>query len=142
MNEKTILDANILVGYFDKDDLWHSKAVQLMERKGIEGIILDCVLNEVFSVLCRRAVERGKGEQINQVIDAICKAIPPEIIIWTYPNIINYYKNILLLMKEHEGKLNFHDCLIALVAREKNIKRIMSFDRDFDRITWLERTGG
>lgn len=141
MSNKVILDANFLVGYFDEDDIWHSKAVKLIDKKDLESVFLDCILNEVFSVLGRRANERGKADKFNEIVININKNISTDIIIWTYLDIRHYYQPIISLMKEHHGRLNFHDCLIALIAKEKNIKKIISFDQDFDKITWLERIG-
>lgn len=41
--------------------------------------------------------------------------------------------------RSHEGRLNFNDALIGLVTRELSIRTILSFDKDFDEISWLER---
>jgi predicted nucleic acid-binding protein len=49
------------------------------------------------------------------------------------------YPEILALVREHHGELNFHDALIALACRELDIPYIASFDRDFDRVSWLTR---
>ena len=138
---KAILDSSFLVGYFDRGDVWHSKAVMLMEKNDVEGVILDCVLNEIFSVLCRRAKEKGEGKKFNKIIDSVSKRFPRQKIVWSYPDIKHHYDDILSLMREHQGELNFHDCLIALVSREKGIKKMVSFDQGFDRIQWLERIG-
>jgi len=141
MSSKAITDTNILVGFFDQNDVWHSKAAELMTKENIEGVFLDCVLNEVFTVLCRRAQERKDGERFEGVIERVKHSVPEDRIIWTYLDIRYYYAEVISLMEGHEGKLNFHDCLIALVAKQKGIKTIVSFDKDFDRIPWLERVG-
>lgn len=39
----------------------------------------------------------------------------------------------------HSQALNFHDALIALACREREIPVIASFDPDFDLIPWLSR---
>lgn len=46
---------------------------------------------------------------------------------------------MLELIKNHKGKLNFHDALIALIAQENGLRYIASFDEDFDSIDWLSR---
>ena len=139
MSSKAILDAGFLVAYFDKNDTWHQEAVKLARKEDIAGVVLDCVLNEVFSVLCRRSEQKGKSEHFGALVDSINGEISQKKIVWAYTKIRYYYHKILSLMKEHQGKLNFHDCLIALIAQEKNIEKIISFDQDFDNISWLER---
>ncbi len=42
-------------------------------------------------------------------------------------------------MREYSGKLNFHDALVLLAAREMGLNYIVSFDEDFDQIAWLVR---
>jgi hypothetical protein len=37
------------------------------------------------------------------------------------------------------GELHFQDGLIALACRERQIRLLASFDRDFDRLSWLTR---
>jgi predicted nucleic acid-binding protein len=49
------------------------------------------------------------------------------------------YEPILALVEETNGVLNFHDALIALACREREIPVIASFDPDFDLIPWLNR---
>jgi len=49
------------------------------------------------------------------------------------------FSAILELIGQHQGRLNFHDALLALVAPVLNIPYIASFDPDFDQISWLTR---
>lgn len=136
---KVILDANVLVGFFDGDDIWHSRSESLMSEVKEEGVFLDCVLNELFTVLYRRAQNRGVKKNLTTLIDNINKQVWRKGIFWAYTTVPHYYEDIISLIKEHQGVLNFHDCLIAIVAREENMKKIVSFDKDFDKVSWLER---
>lgn len=58
-----------------------------------------------------------------------------------YPRVPELYNEILSLIDEHKGRLNFHDALIALTSKEMVIEDILSFDGDFDEIAWLKRVG-
>ena len=49
------------------------------------------------------------------------------------------YSKIIELTKETEGKLNFHDALIALFVRNAGLEYVASFDADFDEIAWCTR---
>jgi predicted nucleic acid-binding protein len=42
-------------------------------------------------------------------------------------------------MMRYSCALNFHDALIALACRERDIPAIASFDADFDQVPWLRR---
>ena len=49
------------------------------------------------------------------------------------------YNRISALVRQSQGRLNFHDALIALACQELEIEMILSFDRDFDEIPWMKR---
>jgi len=141
MNEM-IFDANLLIALIDERDVWHPKAATLLNAlriKGTKAVYLDCVLNEVISVLGRRFEERGRTNEFDGVLRKLKKKIPERLITWVYPRVPELYKAILNLVGEHKGKLNFHDALIALVSKEMDIEYIVSFDKDFDEIEWLKR---
>ena len=56
-----VLDANVLVGYFDSRDTQHARASNLiakLEADGHESVLLDVLVAEAVSVLCRKAVQR------------------------------------------------------------------------------------
>lgn len=57
----TILDSSFLVALLDEKDKWNEKAKaisrELEEAHCIE-VVLDCVINEVISVLAKRFEER------------------------------------------------------------------------------------
>jgi hypothetical protein len=42
-------------------------------------------------------------------------------------------------MHTSEGELHFNNGLIALACRERQRRLLASFDRDFDRLSWLTR---
>ena len=139
---KAAIDTNVLVAIIDARDKWHPKASALLDaldRGHIEIIWLDCVLNETISVLARRTEEQNRSEQISALLDSILQMIPPEKITWVSSEIHNLYENVVDLIRESGGKLNFHDALIALFCRASGIETILTFDRDFDKITWLKR---
>lgn len=58
---------------------------------------------------------------------------------WVYPKVPDLYNNILKLMVQSDGRLNFHDALMALIMREYGVEYFVSFDEDFDSINWIKR---
>jgi predicted nucleic acid-binding protein len=58
---EVVLDANVLVGYLDANDVQHTRASALIDRLQADGhasVLLDVLVAEAVSVLCRRARER------------------------------------------------------------------------------------
>jgi predicted nucleic acid-binding protein len=60
---KLVIDTNIIVAIVDDKDVHHKKALNLVI--GIENnnnnpvVLMDCVVNEVYSVIARRSIQRG-----------------------------------------------------------------------------------
>ena len=140
--KKAIIDANVLLALIDKKDKWHSEAraiAQALKERKWNIIYLDCVINEVISVLGRRFEERKGFQDFTEVIENLEKLVPEEEIEWLCLNLPNLYGDVVKLVKEKKGKLNFHDALIALFAKEYNLGYLVSFDKDFDEIEWITR---
>jgi predicted nucleic acid-binding protein len=49
------------------------------------------------------------------------------------------FREVVSLCRSHQGRLNFHDSLMALACQELDIRFIVSFDPDFDALNWLTR---
>lgn len=139
---QVIVDTSMVVARLDERDSLRQPAVKLwtaLEQGGWEIIFFDCVANETISVLCRRFTER---QRLDEWPDAFarfrefCRLHPPS---WSSPHVTGFFSAILELIGRHQGRLNFHDALLALEAQILNIPYIASFDPDFDQISWLMR---
>jgi predicted nucleic acid-binding protein len=69
----------------------------------------------------------------------LASEVPEESITWVSAEIRRFYPEIMALIRDTSGALNFHDALIALGCRELDIQLIATFDNDFDYIEWLKR---
>jgi predicted nucleic acid-binding protein len=59
---EVVLDANVIVALLDAADSQHARAVELTERLEAEGhdlVLVDFLVFEALSVLCRRAAQRN-----------------------------------------------------------------------------------
>jgi len=65
--------------------------------------------------------------------------VPAEAITWLSVETQRLYDQVLILVRNTSGDLNFHDALIALGCQELGVHFIASFDADFDRVAWLTR---
>jgi predicted nucleic acid-binding protein len=141
---KAILDSSFLVALIDEKDKWRNTAVLIqkaLKKKKARLLYLDCAVNETISVIARRLEEKGRSQEFTLALEKMEQAIPAERITWMYPAVRRLYPEILAVIKEHEGKLNFHDALMVLAAREMGIPHIVSFDQDFDEVKGIERIG-
>ena len=139
---KIVIDANVLVALVDTKDKWHHQAVELRDAlvaNEAQLIYFDCVVNETVSVLGRRAEEQRRSEQFDQLLAQLSAVVPAESITWISAAAQRLFLDILSLCRFHEGRLNFNDALMALVSQELGIGHILSFDKDFDHISFLSR---
>lgn len=65
--------------------------------------------------------------------------VPMGTITWLSVETRHLYDQVIALVRNTSGDLNFHDALIALGCRELGVKVMASFDQDFDQIAWLTR---
>ena|SRR3990172_1926147 len=142
MNDTVIADSSYLVALFDGADALHAQALALASGSTLRTVFLDCVMNEVLSVLGKRAEEKKRLPDLPPMYAKILQKIPPPLLVWTYREVPDRYGEIVSMMGEHLGRLNFHDCLIALTARDLGIAGVISFDADFDAVPWLRRISG
>jgi len=140
--KKAVIDSNVLLGLIDKKDKWHAAASALAQtfiEAEWEVIYLDCVLNEVISVLGRRLEERADMRSFVSLTDKLQRIVPEKTIEWLYTCVPEYYSRILQLIRVNEGRLNFHDALIYLFMQRHKVVFIASFDKDFDELMGIKR---
>ena len=138
------LDTSYLVGLLDDSDVWHSQATEifrLIQQHRIPVSYLDCVLNELFSVLARRSRERRSPQVFSILVDRVIQLIPETAVTWLYPQLPLWYGRCLGLMRETQGYLNFHDALIVVAVQELGFSALVSFDTGFDLVATVKRLG-
>jgi len=137
-----VVDTSVLIGMLNPRDIWHSRAETLLTALRDTGFTLlnfDCAVAEAASTLVRRLHEQKRSAEVPAILDALNAQIPHHVITWTFLDIPRLYPQVLDLMRESSGELNFNDALIALACRERDIAAIASFDADFDQVAWLKR---
>ena len=141
-SNKVVIDTSVLVALVDRRDKWHESARTLRDAfksQSVGLVYFDSVLNETFGVLARRASEQGRSNEFTGLLDTLTKLVSKEAITWISFQTKRFYDQIVSLIRDTSGELNFHDALIALNCRLFKIGAIASFDRDFDQVEWLTR---
>ncbi|HZX13764.1 MAG TPA: type II toxin-antitoxin system VapC family toxin [Thermodesulfobacteriota bacterium] len=143
MNNKIVVDTNVVVALLDMRDVHHNKALNLIRRLESEEkdlLLMDCILNEVYTVLARRSLERGY--RFSEIVGKIKNELESFETIRAYRFVNKIHDNIVELMVRTNGRLNYHDALMSIVMKEKGVEEIVTFDRDFKDIKWLKTEDG
>jgi predicted nucleic acid-binding protein len=142
---KVAVDSSVLVALLNPHDLWRGQAIALRQTlltADVELLYFDCVVAEAISTATRRLHEKSRLADIGALFDRLDNDVPANTVTWILPDVPRLYPEILGLMRSSLGALNFHDALIALACREREIPAIASFDVDFDQVAWLRRLAG
>jgi predicted nucleic acid-binding protein len=140
--KQVVLDTSILVGLVDSRDVWHSSAITLrnaLKEAQAQMVYYDRVISETINVLARRAKERKRSSEFTELLTQFMAQFPEDSIIWISTETKRFYPEIIGLVRDSMGVLNFNDTLVALGCRELGIECIATFDSDFDSIPWLKR---
>ncbi len=137
------LDASFVIGLLDEKDLWHTPAAQLyddIQAREFQMAAFDCVLAETVGALARRVHEKRRRVDLASLLDHLRSKFPTKSITWLYPELPDIYDEVVTLVEQSNGELNFNDALIALSWRKREIVLFASFDPDFDQhAPWLKR---
>jgi len=136
------VDSSVLIAITDNQDKWHATAIAVRDAlmaTDTRAVYFDCVFNEAISVIGRRAEEQKRSDQFDSLLNNLESAVPSESMTWIASEAQRLFSRILELCRRTRGTLNYHDALIALVCQEQSIPYIVSFDQDFDGVSWLKR---
>jgi predicted nucleic acid-binding protein len=101
-----VLDANVLVAWVDAADSLHQRAATLLEdleRQGTGVTVLDVLLGEAVSVLCRRLRERKRTVELSDTSQALREYVDRGSVMWVGSHIERLYEPILELVGSTAG---------------------------------------
>ena len=136
------IDTNVVVALADAHDKWHTRSVALRDAllaAQAPLVYFDCVMNEAIGVIGRRAEEQNRSDQFSRLLAGLLTIVPESDITWIAASAQRLFPLIVEQCRQHQGRLNFHDALMALACQELGISAIVSFDGDFDQVAWLRR---
>lgn len=139
-----VLDANVLVGLLDPNDTLHERAVRLrgeLEAAGDSPIIIDFLLEEAVSVLCRRAAQRRTNPPaLARVHESVADWISSGLI-ETNPTGAVSLSNVLDITFASQGRLNCNDAKLVLLQRQGLIDLVATFDVELKAVEGFESVG-
>src|ERR1051326_8516080 len=136
MPRRIALDTSFVIGLIDDKDIWRSRSLELekaLEATAYRPVIFDCVLSEVISTLARRTQEKRRAALLPELLERIRSKFPSKSLVWLYPDLPEFYDEVVALVENSVGELNFNDALIALSCQRRGIEFLASFDTDFDQ---------
>src|SRR5690348_14897600 len=116
-----VLDANVLVGFLDANDVQHARANGLLERLESSGhriMLLDVLVGEAVSVLCRRARERKSNPpDLLAVLAEVRRWHDAGEIEPVLSEVSRFFADVLAVIETSAGALNFNDGFLVVLQR-------------------------
>ena len=140
---EVVLDANVLVGLLYGGDAQHDRAralVDRLEREGHSVVLLDVLVFEAVSVLCRRADERKTAPpDLGRALAVVRGWFDQGLVRPVGRDAERLAGELLDTVVASGGALNVNDALLVALHREAAIEALATFDADFDSVAGLER---
>jgi predicted nucleic acid-binding protein len=121
MATTAVVDTNVLVALVDRHDKWHPHAIALRDallNANARLVYFDCVINEAIGVIGRRTEEQRRFEQFEDLLDGLTTLVSEDNITWISVATQRLFREVVGLCRSHQGRLNFHDSLMALACQE------------------------
>ena len=137
-----VLDANVIVGMLDEGDSLHASAhglVAKLKRDGHRPVLLDFLLAEALSALCRRSFERKRRPPVlSAVVGWIDRRRQGGRV--RFPALTGgTFDAALRIVEASRGELKFNDARLVVMQRGGEIGDVASFDADFDTVDGFRR---
>lgn len=140
---EVVLDANVIVAILYDADSQHRRARELVDRLEAAGdslVLLDFIVFEALSVLCRRASERKTTPPDLEKAVAVMRG-------WFDAGEVRFLSreserlasNVLDVVTKTAGRLNANDALLVALMHEGAVDGLASFDAGFDAVEGLRR---
>ncbi len=130
--EEIVLDANVLVGLADNNDSRAADARDVVRRfraRGAEPVLVDFLVGEALSALCRRFAERATlGLEPDLVFAGYLRAEQAGQIRRLAAEGYARFDRVLAVVRDTAGRLNVHDAMIVVLQREGRIGAVATFD--------------
>ncbi|MBN1612083.1 MAG: hypothetical protein JW940_35960 [Polyangiaceae bacterium] len=124
-----VIDADVLVGKLDRNDSLHAEAQMRLERQGHTPLVLDLLLQEAISVLCRRAIQRrGDPPDWGRALGTARSWVQDGAVAFMHHEIQALFPQILDIVESSAGALNFNDAALVAFQRQTIIGEVATLD--------------
>lgn len=123
------VDSSYFIAFADKADRWHNAAVKLSGNLKADFVISDHVIAEAVSTIGRR----GGGKAGMDLYEFL---VNNRHVVYVDEELLKQSMEIYL---KYDGTLSVADAVSLEIMRRRGIKKIVSFDADFDKVTGITR---
>ena len=124
-----LVDSSYFVALADRKDRWHVAATEL-DKSGWDAVLVsDLIVAESVTIVGSRG--RGKAAQrlYSYFVDSCELSFVDK----------NTLDRAMKYHLQYDGSLSVADCTSIVIMQDRGIRRIVSFDTDFDRVKGIER---
>ena len=129
---KIVLDANVIVGWLDQSDSLNARATKVLDdihSAGDSYLLLDFIVEEAVSVACRRACQRKtNAPDLPGILEKVKRLYQRNEIEFVHGEIEDLYPEVLEVVGQSGGTLNFNDAALIALQRHGLIGDIATFD--------------
>jgi len=123
------VDSSYFIAIAREKDRWHKDALKLLDKTNDSMMISDFIISETVTLV--GSLEGGKaGKIIYEYFTDNCK------IYFVDDEILSKAMNSIL---KYDVSLSLADATSVEVMKKHRIKKILSFDSDFDKIKEIDR---
>jgi len=123
------VDSSYFIARADKADRWHERALKIAEGMLTNAMISDYVVLEAVTVIGRRGGGRAGTDLYEYLINNFQ-------VVYVNEDILRQGMEIYL---KYDAALSVADVASIEVMRKRGIKKIVSFDTDFDKVPGISR---
>lgn len=130
MDNLIFLDTSFIIACKIENDHHHERSFLILEKIGNGEIgtpvISDYIFDEVVSVMLRKTKDLLLAEDLGVILKSSMR-------------IINITEEIFesawqIFKEQKDTKFSFTDCTVLALMKEKSIKNLATFDKDFKRV--------
>lgn len=122
-------DSSYFIALAREWDRWHNDALRVAGENKDSVLISDLIINESITLV--GSLEGGKaGKLLYEYFMDNCK------IEFVSRDMLSRSMELFL---KYDGSISLADAVSVEIMKENNVKKIISFDGDFDKVRWIER---
>ncbi len=123
------MDSSYFIAFADKADSWHKDAIGLSESLKAGVVISDYVIAEAVSTIGHR----GGGKAGVELYEFLANNFQ---VVYVDEKLLKQSMETYL---KYDGTLSVADAVSVEVMRRRGVRKIVSFDADFDKVTGISR---
>ena len=127
------LDSSFLIGYKIENDEHHERALKIMKdiSSGVYGEVVfsDYVFDETLTVIF------GKSKILQEAV-SLGDQLLGSVLFLSVDEVA--FQETFDLFRDQKTTLSFTDCSIVVLMRSHGIKKLATFDKEFEKIEGIE----